>query len=106
MQGIHIRAFPPYRAWLGGQSELLLEVEGPIAVRELWARLACTYPPFAGLLAYGTDEELSRALIVLQNGHLLGPADLIEPDTPVELLPSIAGGHLTETTRGLTAGWW
>ena len=93
MHTIHVRAFPPYRAWLDGQSDLLLEVEGPIEVREMWARLARPYPRFSELVAYETDEELSRALIVLQDGRLLGPADLIKPGAPVELLPSIAGGR-------------
>jgi len=92
MQRIHIRAFPPYRSWLDGQSELVLEVEGPIGVREMWGRLARAYPRFGELLAQGTDEELSRAIVVLQDGRLLGPADLVKPGAPVELLPSIAGG--------------
>ncbi len=92
MPRIHIRAFPPYRGWLDGQSELILEVEKPIQVREMWARLARAYPRFSELLAHETDEQLARALIVLQEGRLLGPADLVQPGAPVELLPSIAGG--------------
>jgi hypothetical protein len=92
MQRICIRAFPPYQRWLGGRAELVLEVEGPIPLREVWARLAEAHPRFGELLAYGTDEELSRAIVVLQDGQLLGPADLVESAAPVELLPSIAGG--------------
>ena len=92
MHRIYVQAFPPYRKWLGGQTELTLEVEGPLPLRELWARLARAYPRFGELLACGTHEELSRAIAVLQEGQLLGPADLVKPGVPVELLPSIAGG--------------
>lgn len=94
MQRIHVRAFPPYRSWLDGQSELTLEVDGPIAVRELWARLAQAHPRFRELLTHRTDEELSRAIVVLQDGQQLGPTDLVTCNARVELLPSIAGGRL------------
>lgn len=92
MQRIHIRAFPPYRIWCDGRSELALEVEGPITVREMWGRLARVYSCFGELLAYETNEELSRVIIVLQEGRLLGPSDQVKLNAPVELLPSIAGG--------------
>ena len=92
MQSIYIRAFPPYQKWLGGQSELALEVEGPIPLRELWIRLAQNYPRFREFLLCTTDEKQSRAIVVLQDGRQLGPTDLVTSSTRVELLPSIAGG--------------
>jgi hypothetical protein len=99
MKSIYIRAFPPYQSWLGGQSELAIQVEGPIPVRELWARLARAYPRFRELQACWTDEELSRAIVVLQDGRQLGPADQITSGVRVELLPSIAGGKPGNLTK-------
>jgi molybdopterin converting factor small subunit len=92
MPTIRVRAFPPYRSWLGGQSELVLDAKEPVALDELWAMLAQAYPRFAELLALGTDEKLSRTIVVLQNGRLLGLHDVIDFCVPIELLPSMAGG--------------
>ena len=99
MQRIRIRAFSPFRSWLDGQPEVALEVEGPIQVGEMWARLARAYPSFAEFLPLGTDEALSRAILVAQGGRLLGPKDLVQLGVPVELLPSIAGGARRASPR-------
>jgi len=97
MQSIHIRAFPPFRGWLDGRSELVLEVDGPIVVRDLWAMLARSHPRFRELLTCTTDEELARAVVVLQAGQQLGPTDPVKCNARIELLPSIAGGEPART---------
>jgi glycogen debranching enzyme len=93
MQRIHIRAFPPYRTWLDGQSEVVLEVDGPIAIREMWARLARAYPRFGELLAYETDEELSRALVVLQEAGYWGLPIWSSPVCESSCCPPLPGDN-------------
>jgi len=66
---ITIKAYGPYSAWLDGQRETTLPVEGAVTVRQLLDLLSEQHPRFAALA--GRDDASLRSQVVLfHNGRL------------------------------------
>ncbi len=66
-----------------GCAEARLEIDRPIAIPEFWQRLVSAFPALA------TIQKTAR---LARREEYLQPADLLEPDDEIAVIPPVSGG--------------
>ena len=85
-----IRFFGPFAQLAAKES--LLELEGPITLKELIARLSDRFRGFEAYAGAAEDTELAAYVIFIRNGRHLKLTDRITDEDTIEVVLPATGG--------------
>jgi len=74
------------------EREKLIDLGGPLSVRELLGLLATRYEGMVNYAGIGTDADLSAHLVFVRNGKILRLSDSVEDEDVLQIMLPATGG--------------